>query len=76
MSCQTFLFPDDLSNTWYHKIYSFSKVSETLLLGWISGREAEYMETLTHEQVADTCTNILRKFLNDPFVPKPKLCIW
>ncbi|XP_069679727.1 spermine oxidase [Periplaneta americana] len=66
---------DDLSNNWYKKIYSFSKLSETLLLGWISGREAEYMETLTHDEVADTCTDILRKFLSDPFIPKPKLCI-
>ncbi|RZF34166.1 hypothetical protein LSTR_LSTR003576 [Laodelphax striatellus] len=59
---------DDLSKTWYKKIYSFSKVSETLLLGWVSGREAEYMESLPQQQVADTCTCILRKFLNDPFV--------
>ncbi|XP_023717408.1 peroxisomal N(1)-acetyl-spermine/spermidine oxidase isoform X1 [Cryptotermes secundus] len=66
---------DDLSNTWYRKIYSFSKLSETPLLGWISGREAKYMETLSHDQVADTCTDILRKFLSDPFIPKPKLCI-
>jgi hypothetical protein len=51
-------------------------MSETLLLGWISGREAEYMETLSHDEVVDMCTNILRKFLNDPFIPKPKLCIW
>ncbi|KAJ9590453.1 hypothetical protein L9F63_016512, partial [Diploptera punctata] len=65
----------DLSDTWYRKIYSFSKLSETLLLGWISGKEAEYMEMLTHDQVSDTCTDILRKFLNDPFVPKPKMCI-
>ncbi|PSN57820.1 hypothetical protein C0J52_04398 [Blattella germanica] len=67
---------DDLNTTWYRKIYSFSKLSETLLLGWISGREAEYMETLTHDQVADTCTEILRKFFNDPFVPKPKITSW
>ncbi|XP_046659260.1 peroxisomal N(1)-acetyl-spermine/spermidine oxidase [Homalodisca vitripennis] len=66
---------EDLSDSWYRKIYSFSKMSETLLLGWLSGREAEYMETLTQDQVADTCTQILRKFLNDPFVPKPKMCI-
>jgi hypothetical protein len=70
------MLPDDLSKTWYRKIYSFSKMSETLLLGWISGREAEYMETLTDVHVGDMCTYILRKFLNDPFVPKPKLCIW
>ncbi|XP_066992661.2 spermine oxidase [Anabrus simplex] len=66
---------DDLSKSWFRKIYSFSKVSETLLLGWISGQEAEYMETLPHELVAEKCTEILRKFLNDPFVPKPSLCI-
>ncbi|XP_047105662.1 spermine oxidase [Schistocerca piceifrons] len=65
----------DLSKCWFRKIYSFSKVSETLLLGWISGKEAEYMETLAHEEVAEKCTEILRKFLNDPFVPKPKLCV-
>lgn len=65
----------DMSGTWYKKIYSFSKVSDTLLLGWISGKEAEYMETLTMEEVAATCTRILRKFLNDPFVPEPQKCV-
>ncbi|XP_067615805.1 peroxisomal N(1)-acetyl-spermine/spermidine oxidase [Eurosta solidaginis] len=64
-----------LSKNWYKKIYSFAKVSETLLLGWVSGREAEYMETLSHEEVAEKCTEILRTFLKDPYVPKPKLCV-
>lgn len=66
----------DLKDLWYKKIYSFSKLSETLLLGWVSGKEAEYMETLSHEVVSDICTDILRKFLNDPFIPKPKSCAW
>lgn len=64
------------SNSWYKKIYSFSKVTETLLLGWISGKEAEYMESLSRDVVADVCTEILRKFLNDPFIPKPKTCVY
>uniref|UniRef100_A0AAG5D024 Amine oxidase domain-containing protein n=1 Tax=Anopheles atroparvus TaxID=41427 RepID=A0AAG5D024_ANOAO len=64
-----------LKESWFKKIYSFSKVSDTLLLGWISGREAEYMETLSHEVVAERCTDILRQFLKDPFVPKPKRCV-
>uniref|UniRef100_A0A182PI53 Amine oxidase domain-containing protein n=1 Tax=Anopheles epiroticus TaxID=199890 RepID=A0A182PI53_9DIPT len=64
-----------LKDNWYKKIYSFSKVSDTLLLGWISGQEAEYMETLSHEIVAERCTEILRQFLKDPFVPKPKRCV-
>lgn len=66
----------DIKDNWFKKIYSFSKISERLLLGWISGKEAEYMETLSNEVVMDTCTEILRKFLNDPFIPKPKNCVW
>ncbi|XP_075975654.1 spermine oxidase [Anticarsia gemmatalis] len=67
--------PEDISDSWYKKIYSFSKVSETLLLGWLSGKEAEYMESLSNEEVSTTCTKILRKFLNDPFVPEPQKCV-
>lgn len=68
--------PEYMKDNWYKKIYSFSKVTDTLLLGWISGRAAEYMETISHEEVADKCTEILRRFLKDPCVPKPKRCIW
>lgn len=66
----------DLNTMWYKKIYSFSKVSDTLILGWISGKEAEYMESLSNDVISETCTMILRKFLNDPFIPKPKKCVW
>lgn len=65
----------DMSKSWHRKIYSFTKLTDTLLLGWISGKAAEHMETLSTTQVADACTTILRKFLNDPFVPVPKSCI-
>ncbi|KAL7730902.1 hypothetical protein ACLKA6_014147 [Drosophila palustris] len=64
-----------LSKNWFKKIYSFAKITDTLLLGWVSGREAEYMETLPNETVAEKCTDILRNFLQDPYVPKPKLCV-
>lgn len=65
-----------LSKTWFKKIYSFTKIDETLLLGWISGKEAEYMEKLPNDAVAEKCTEILRTFLKDPFIPKPKTCVW
>ncbi|KAL1461998.1 hypothetical protein WDU94_013853, partial [Cyamophila willieti] len=65
----------NLSECWYKKIYSFAKVSDTLLLAWISGEEAEYMESLSNETIAETCTMILRKFLNDPLIPNPKQCV-
>ncbi|XP_045769253.1 peroxisomal N(1)-acetyl-spermine/spermidine oxidase [Maniola jurtina] len=67
--------PEDVSKSWFKKIYSFVKVTETLLLGWVSGKEAEYMETLSMDEVGSTCTKILRKFLNDPFVPEPQTCV-
>ena len=66
---------EPVSERWFKKIYSFSKVSETLLLAWISGEEAKYMETLPFDAVSEKCTEILRMFLNDPFIPKPKRCI-
>lgn len=66
---------EDIKVYWYKKIYSFMRVTDTVLLGWISGKEAEYMETLSNDVVIDTCTNILRSFLNDPFIPKPKTCV-
>ncbi|XP_015911639.1 peroxisomal N(1)-acetyl-spermine/spermidine oxidase [Parasteatoda tepidariorum] len=61
----------DISKIWFRKIYSFRRCTESILLAWVSGREAEFLETLSEEQVAETCTDILRKFLNDPYVPKP-----
>ncbi|KAK3885959.1 hypothetical protein Pcinc_009862 [Petrolisthes cinctipes] len=64
-----------VSERWFKKIYSFSKVTDTLLLAWISGEEAKYMETLPFDVVSEKCTEILRQFLNDPFVPKPRRCI-
>lgn len=65
-----------LISNWFRKIYSFTKLTDTILLGWISGKEAEYMETLSFEVVAEKCTEILRKFLKDPYVSSPKKCIF
>ena len=67
--------PEHIKTFWYKKIYSFSKISDTLLLGWISGKEAEHMETLDDKTVSDKCTELLKKFLKDPCIPHPKRCI-
>ena len=64
-----------MEDRWYRKIYSFTKLSETLLLAWISGDEARFMESLNMTTIGDVCTNVLRQFLNDPLVPKPKHCV-
>lgn len=67
--------PVNIKQFWFKKIYSFSKVSDTLLLGWISGKEAEHMETLDDKTVSDKCTELLKKFLKDPCIPSPKKCV-
>ena len=34
-----------------------------------------FMESLNMTTIGDVCTNVLRQFLNDPLVPKPKHCV-
>lgn len=67
--------PEQTKEFWFKKIYSFSKINDTLLLGWISGKEAEHMETLDDKTVSDKCTELLKKFLKDPCIPSPKRCV-
>lgn len=66
---------EQIKENWFKKIYSFSKITDTLLLGWISGKEAEHMETLDDQTVSDKCTELLKKFLKDPCIPNPKRCV-
>ncbi|UYV68837.1 PAOX [Cordylochernes scorpioides] len=56
---------------WYSKIFSFLRERETLLVAWLSGQEAEHMETLTNSEVAECCTSVLQRFLADPCIPLP-----
>lgn len=65
-----------MKDRWFRKIYSFAKINETMLVGWISGEEARFMETLKMNVVAETCTALIKKFLADPYVPKPKSCVF
>ncbi|XP_043225185.1 peroxisomal N(1)-acetyl-spermine/spermidine oxidase-like isoform X1 [Amphibalanus amphitrite] len=61
-----------VAQRWQRKIYSFSKMSETLLLAWVVGEEAVHMETLPMDEVGRVCTEVLATFLDDPCVPRPK----
>ena len=65
-----------LSETWHRRIHSFSKVTEVVIMAWVSGQVAEYVETLSSDQVAAKCTEMLRSFLNDPYIPEPLQCVW
>ncbi|XP_070537839.1 peroxisomal N(1)-acetyl-spermine/spermidine oxidase-like [Ptychodera flava] len=55
----------DLKDSWFRKISGFEAVSdnhERVLIGWIFGKEAEYMETLDEKEVVETCVRLLGEF--------------
>jgi len=56
---------------WYENISAFEVAigNENVLIGWISGRE-EY-ETLDDSVIKKECTEVLRKFMNNPTFPEP-----
>ena len=60
-------------NQWYKKVFSFDEVlnNPSVLLAWLSGDEAEYMETLSDEEVLNTCTGVLRSFMGNTSIPPP-----
>ncbi|KAM8934022.1 peroxisomal N(1)-acetyl-spermine/spermidine oxidase-like [Pelodytes ibericus] len=49
---------------WYKKIGGFDCVPmhRSTLCGWITGRAAEHMETLSEQEVGDACVSLLKRF--------------
>lgn len=45
---------------------------KAVLCGWIGGREAEHMETLSEMEIGQACTKVLRLFLGQQDIPFPK----
>ncbi|XP_014679615.1 PREDICTED: peroxisomal N(1)-acetyl-spermine/spermidine oxidase-like, partial [Priapulus caudatus] len=66
--------PPVTADNWYKKIYSFKVVAPNVLCGWLAGRESEFMETLTEDEVLETCWALLKRFLTNPDVPRPISC--
>lgn len=72
---------DDLENSsnqhntsnWYRAIFAFDEVlnNPNVLGAWLSGDSAEYMETLSDDEVIETCIKLLRQFLANPRLPAP-----
>ncbi|KPP68844.1 spermine oxidase-like [Scleropages formosus] len=68
------VYPEEL---WYRKICSFDVLYPPeryghMLSGWICGEEALLMERCDDETVAETCTELLRKFTGNQNIPKPR----
>jgi len=60
---------------WYKRIFGFDQIvtKDRTVVGWIAGDAAEYMETLTNQEIADTCVKIIQKFLKRDRVTLPRL---
>ncbi|KAK2904745.1 hypothetical protein Q8A67_006544 [Cirrhinus molitorella] len=66
--------------TWFKKITGFDTVARhpTALCGWITGREALYMEKLQDSEIRDTCLRLLKSFTgwSVPAVSKMLISRW
>lgn len=53
---------EDWKQTWFKKITGFDTVARhpTALCGWITGREALYMESLQDREIQEVCVRLLR----------------
>uniref|UniRef100_A0A3P9QDI3 Peroxisomal N(1)-acetyl-spermine/spermidine oxidase-like n=1 Tax=Poecilia reticulata TaxID=8081 RepID=A0A3P9QDI3_POERE len=60
----------DISKNWVRKISSFNVLESSergshVLCGWISGHEAEHMETLPEQEVRRSITELIHRFTGD-----------
>ncbi|XP_077984860.1 peroxisomal N(1)-acetyl-spermine/spermidine oxidase-like [Glandiceps talaboti] len=62
---------------WYHKLYQFTvnAFCPNALYAYMAGQECQHMETLSQQEVATTCTAILKKFLSKGDIPEPNRVI-
>ena len=58
----------------FQSIFAFDEVlnNPNVLCAWLSGDEAEQMETLSDLVVIENCTRLLREFLGNPSIPPPQ----
>ncbi|KAK7111138.1 peroxisomal N(1)-acetyl-spermine/spermidine oxidase-like isoform X2 [Littorina saxatilis] len=65
--------PNTEKSDWTKQLVFFEMLpaNPKALGGPFAGRGAEIMESLSEEEVASACTELLRKFFNDPHIPKP-----
>lgn len=63
----------NMPDWWCKKIFGFDEVLDNrcVLVGWLSGDEAEYIEILSDKDIIDGCIEVLRRFLKDPSIPRP-----
>ncbi|OQV21516.1 Spermine oxidase [Hypsibius exemplaris] len=62
-----------LDRPWHRAILGFDvcKTLPNTLVGWVCGQQAQEMETLTDDEVAEQCQTVLQTFLRATVVPRP-----
>ena len=65
----------DVTNTWWRSIAGFDSVcgQPHVLCGWICGPPAKHMESLSDEEILDTCWSMLKRHVG-LHVPRPITC--
>ena len=66
-------FADNMRENWINKVYTFDKFYDNVLLVWLTGEEANYVENLSEEEISTKLTDLLRKLLKNQNVPKINL---
>ena len=62
---------DNMEKHWYFKTYSFDKFYDNMIIVWMTGSEANYVEKLPEQEIASVLTDLLRRVLNNTQVPLP-----
>jgi spermine oxidase len=60
---------DNLRERWYRKIYSLEVIHDNVLVGWLSGSEALFLETLSDEEVMYDMDKLVKMFLQPQSIP-------
>uniref|UniRef100_A0A0B6ZE42 Amine oxidase domain-containing protein n=1 Tax=Arion vulgaris TaxID=1028688 RepID=A0A0B6ZE42_9EUPU len=64
---------ENLREKWYRKIYALEVMHENVLVGWLSGKEALFLESLSDEEVMQDMDKVVRMFLQSQSKDIPKL---
>lgn len=61
------------TSQWYKSLFGFIEIlnNDSTLCGWIHGKAAEHLETLTDQEVMTQCVTLIRQFRGDPKIPAP-----
>ncbi|KAG9483384.1 hypothetical protein GDO78_009350 [Eleutherodactylus coqui] len=67
---------EDLKQNWIRKLSIFVVLEPPaqlghVLCGFIAGKEAEFMETLTYEEILSSMTDLFRRITGNPELPPP-----